>query len=180
MQNTVTVTVHRYVIHDKYAKRFPCEQEVLADTNGMELNMGDEVVIAECRHVKRKCFKVSENRRLTSSPKLKEDAEKGIKRDHRDSVKSSASSGSLFLLLPPNDPSSIHPQRGRQHRCKVLHVHQSARWLQRRYAGVGDIIVVAIKSASPRGTVKRSCQARGDCPASLSLAAKRRKRYPLR
>ncbi|MBP9773210.1 MAG: 30S ribosomal protein S17 [Candidatus Peribacteraceae bacterium] len=88
MQNTVTVTVHRYVMHDKYAKRFRVSKKFLADTNGMELHMGDEVVIAECRPLsKRKCFKVSEiKKKAHQFVQIKdEDAEKGIKRDHRDS-----------------------------------------------------------------------------------------------
>ncbi len=61
MQNTVTVTVHRSVLHPLYKKRFPVSKKFLADTNEMDLHVGDEVVITECRPLsKRKHFKVTE------------------------------------------------------------------------------------------------------------------------
>ncbi len=61
MQGTVTVTVHRSVMHPKYKKRFRVSKKFLADTNGQTLRAGDEVVITECRPIsKRKCFRVTE------------------------------------------------------------------------------------------------------------------------
>lgn len=61
MTNTVTVTIHRSVLHPLYKKRFPVSKKFLADTNGMDLHVGDEVVITECRPLsKRKHFKVTE------------------------------------------------------------------------------------------------------------------------
>ena len=61
MQNTVTVTVHRYVMHPQLRKRFRVSTKFLADTNAMQPREGDEVVIAECRPIsKRKKFKVIE------------------------------------------------------------------------------------------------------------------------
>lgn len=60
MQNTVTVTVHRSVVHPLYKKRFPVSKKFLADTNGQQLGVGDEVIITECRPLsKRKHFKVT-------------------------------------------------------------------------------------------------------------------------
>lgn len=59
--NTVTVTVHRHVVHPKYRKRYRISKKFLADTNGHDLHEGDEVVIGECRPLsKRKYNKVVE------------------------------------------------------------------------------------------------------------------------
>ncbi len=61
MQNTVTVTTHRQVLHPIYKKRFRVSKKFLADTNGMQLSVGDEVTITECRPLsKLKHFKVTE------------------------------------------------------------------------------------------------------------------------
>ncbi len=61
MQNTVTVTVTRYVTHPVYKKRFPVSKKFLADTNGVTVREGDMVLIGECRPLsKRKHFKVIE------------------------------------------------------------------------------------------------------------------------
>ena len=87
MQNTVTVTVHRSVMHPLYAKRYRVSKKFLADTNGLELHEGDEVVITECRPLsKRKCFKVTEiKKKAHQLAKIKsEDIETLTKRDHRD------------------------------------------------------------------------------------------------
>ena len=59
MQGTVTVTVHRAVLHPLYKKSFRVSKKFLADTAGHDLYVGDEVLIAECRPLsKRKHFKV--------------------------------------------------------------------------------------------------------------------------
>lgn len=89
MQGTVTVTVHRYVMHPKYSKRFRVSTKFLADTNGMRLNVGDEVEITECRPLsKRKYFRVTEIKK--KAPLIaefkEEDLEQGMKRDHRDAL----------------------------------------------------------------------------------------------
>ncbi len=89
MQKTVVVTVHRYVMHDTYGKRFRRSKKFMADTNGMELGVGDEVVITECRPLsKNKCFKVTELKK--QAPKLaefkSEEVEMNIRRDHRDAL----------------------------------------------------------------------------------------------
>ncbi len=61
MTNTVTVTVHRQLFHPVYKKSYRISKKFLADTNGMDLFMGDEVMIQECRPLsKRKHFKVME------------------------------------------------------------------------------------------------------------------------
>ena len=89
MQNTVAVTVHRYVMHPTYAKRYRVSKKFLADTNGMELHLGDEVVITECRPMsKRKCFKVTELlKKAIQVGELKtEEIEQQTKRDHRDAL----------------------------------------------------------------------------------------------
>ncbi len=89
MQQTVVVTVHRYVMHPTYEKRFRRSKKFMADTNGFELGIGDEVVISECRPIsKNKCFKVIELKK--QAPKLAdmktEEIEQGTKRDHRDAL----------------------------------------------------------------------------------------------
>lgn len=61
MQGTVTVTTHRAVVHPLYKKAFKVSKKFLADTNGMSLHVGDQVVITECRPLsKRKHFRVTE------------------------------------------------------------------------------------------------------------------------
>jgi small subunit ribosomal protein S17 len=88
MQNTVVVTVHRYVMHPMYAKRFRVSKKFLADTNDQKnIGVGDEVVITECRPIsKRKCFRITEVRkRAVRVGELKlEEIEQQTKRDHRD------------------------------------------------------------------------------------------------
>lgn len=89
MQNTVTVTVHRYVMHPTYGKRYRKSKKFLADSNGMELAIGDMVEITECRPIsKRKCFKVTDiKKKAVQVGVYEEDAIEGVeqgKRDHRD------------------------------------------------------------------------------------------------
>lgn len=87
MTNTVTVIVHRYVMHPKYGKRYRLSKKFLADTNGQQLGVGDEVVITECRPLsKRKCFKVTEIKKKAEqmADVRQEEVEKTIQRDHRD------------------------------------------------------------------------------------------------
>jgi len=77
MMDTVTVTVHRSVFHDKYKKRYRMSKKFLADSKGMDLGIGDLVVITECRPIsKRKCFRVTEIlKRAPRVSELKEEAE---------------------------------------------------------------------------------------------------------
>lgn len=61
LKNTVTVTVHTHDVHPVYQKQFRISTKFLADTAGMDVGLGDEVVIQECRPLsKRKHFKVTE------------------------------------------------------------------------------------------------------------------------
>ena len=61
MTGTVSVTVHRHVFHPIYKKRYRKSKKFLCDTNGLDLYVGDQVVIQECRPLsKSKCFKVTE------------------------------------------------------------------------------------------------------------------------
>lgn len=87
MKNTVAVTVHRYVMHPMYGKRFRVSKKFLADTNGQDVGVGDEVEITECRPLsKRKCFRVTTIRK--HAPRLAEikteEVELKTRRDHRD------------------------------------------------------------------------------------------------
>ena|SRR3989338_4949935 len=76
MTGTVTVTVHRSIQHALYKKRYRMSSKFLADSNGQELGLGDEVVITECRPLsKRKYFKVTEV--LKRAPRVSELAEEG-------------------------------------------------------------------------------------------------------
>jgi small subunit ribosomal protein S17 len=87
MQDTVTVTVHRSVMHPTYRKRFRVSKKFLADSKGQDLAIGDEVVITECRPLsKRKCFRVTEvlHRAARVAEMRTEEIEKGSQRDHRD------------------------------------------------------------------------------------------------
>lgn len=88
MQNTVTVAVHRSVMHPLYAKRYRVTKKFLADTNGHDVKEGDTVVITECRPLsKRKCFRVTEvTKRATQFSSFNDDAETaGVQHDHRTS-----------------------------------------------------------------------------------------------
>ncbi len=76
MTGTVTVTVHRSVFHPTYKKRFRVSKKFLADSKGMDLWVGDEVVMTECRPLsKRKRFKVTEV--LKHAPRVSELKEEG-------------------------------------------------------------------------------------------------------
>ena len=62
MQDTVTVTVHRSVMHKLYKKSFRSSKKFLADSKGIEdVQIGDEVRIEECRPLsKNKHFRIIE------------------------------------------------------------------------------------------------------------------------
>ena len=61
MTGTVTVTVHRQVVHKLYKKGYRVSKKFLADSKGFDLRAGDQVVIGECRPLsKNKHFKVLE------------------------------------------------------------------------------------------------------------------------
>lgn len=71
MVGTVTVTVHRLAVHPIYKKRYQVSEKFLADTSGLELHVGDEVVITECRPLsKRKHFRATEI--LKKAPQVSE------------------------------------------------------------------------------------------------------------
>ncbi len=77
MQDTVTVTVHRSVMHPVYKKRYRVSKKFLADTKGVnDLGIGDTVQITECRPLsKRKHFKVTEV--LKRVPRVSDMTEEG-------------------------------------------------------------------------------------------------------
>lgn len=87
MQQTVTVAVHRSVMHPLYAKRYRVTKKFLADTAGHDVKEGDTVVITECRPIsKRKCFRVTEIlKRAAQFGALKDDELAGVQHDHRSS-----------------------------------------------------------------------------------------------
>ncbi len=62
MQDTVTVTVHRSVMHKLYKKSFRMSKKFLVDSKGIEdIRVGDEVSIRECRPLsKKKHFRIIE------------------------------------------------------------------------------------------------------------------------
>jgi small subunit ribosomal protein S17 len=71
MTGTVTVTVHRQVIHPLYRKGYRLSKKFLADSKGVDVHVGDEVLITECRPLsKRKRFKVTEI--LKAAPRVSE------------------------------------------------------------------------------------------------------------
>jgi small subunit ribosomal protein S17 len=72
MQGTVTVTVHRSIMHSLYGKRFRRSTKFLADIGEFrDLQEGDTVVITECRPLsKRKNFRVSDV--LQRAPRVSE------------------------------------------------------------------------------------------------------------
>jgi hypothetical protein len=63
-------------MHPLYKKRYRVSTKFMADTNGHEINEGDEVVIVECRPLsKRKHFKVTEIvKKAAQVSEMKEDA----------------------------------------------------------------------------------------------------------
>lgn len=59
MQNTVVVSIDRKVPHPRYGKLITKTKKLLADTNGIEVKMGEMVTIEEIKPMsKRKNFKV--------------------------------------------------------------------------------------------------------------------------
>lgn len=74
--NTIIVTVHSHAMHPLYKKRYRVSTKFMADTNGHDVNEGDEVVIVECRPLsKRKHFKVTEIvKKAQKVAEIKEDA----------------------------------------------------------------------------------------------------------
>lgn len=92
MQNTVTIAVHRSVMHPLYRKRYRVTKKFLADTNGHTVREGDTVVITECRPLsKRKCFRVTEILKRAPAFAAAEDTLSDVQHDHR-SRSTSASS----------------------------------------------------------------------------------------
>lgn len=71
MKGTVTVTVHTFVFHPVYKKRYRKSKKFLCDQNNLDLYPGDTVVITECRPLsKRKHFTVTEI--LKAAPRVDE------------------------------------------------------------------------------------------------------------
>jgi hypothetical protein len=67
----------------------------------------------------------------------------------------SRTAGLSELIARPNDPARIDgPDRGQQRRQAAL-VIRVLGGSKRRYARIGDIVVVAVKDALPDGTVKK-------------------------
>jgi small subunit ribosomal protein S17 len=93
MKDTVTVTVHRSVFHTKYKKRYRMSKKFLADSKGMDLGIGDLVVITECRPIsKRKHFRVTEVvKRAPRVSELKEEGAVEQATNHKNSSDSSQS-----------------------------------------------------------------------------------------
>jgi len=59
MQNTVVVLVARKVAHKLYGKLIKVSKKIKADTNGMELTVGDTVIIEQTKPIsKEKFFRV--------------------------------------------------------------------------------------------------------------------------
>lgn len=74
MKDTVTVTIHRSVLHPLYKKRYRVSTKFLADCKGMDLGVGDTVEITECRPLsKRKHFRVTQI--VKQAPRVSEMAE---------------------------------------------------------------------------------------------------------
>lgn len=91
LQGTVTVTVHRHMVHPVYKKRFRQSRKFLADSTGFDLANGDEVRIQECRPIsKNKHFRVTEI--LKQAPRVSElsDGEAVEKVVHREKQKPAA------------------------------------------------------------------------------------------
>ena len=94
MHNTVTVTVHRHVVHPLYKKSFRVSKKFLADTDGKTYGIGDLVTIAECRPLsKRKHFRVTEL--LKAAPRVSE------------MVEEQALSGVIERSASPSSSSSL-------------------------------------------------------------------------
>ncbi len=49
MEKTVVVSVNTYKTHPKYKKRYRVTNKFYADTNNIDVSMGDEVVINETK-----------------------------------------------------------------------------------------------------------------------------------
>jgi small subunit ribosomal protein S17 len=61
MTGSVSVSVDRHVFHPIYKKRFRRSRKFLCDNNGLDLYVGDQVVITECKPIsKNKYFQVTE------------------------------------------------------------------------------------------------------------------------
>lgn len=116
MTDTVTVTVTRAVYHPLYKKRYTQSKKFLADSKGMDLGVGDLVVITECRPLsKRKHFRVTEV--LKSAPRVSEMVEEegltGVmernqksQTNQRKQKKEGGSASSSLQKQSPESPSS--------------------------------------------------------------------------
>ncbi|MDO8435773.1 MAG: 30S ribosomal protein S17 [bacterium] len=51
MQKTIVVRVERIKEHPKYKRRYKTHKKYKADTSGVEYNIGDRVVIEECKPI---------------------------------------------------------------------------------------------------------------------------------
>ncbi len=95
MKDTVTVIIHRSVFHPLYKKRYRMSKKFLADTNGQDIGVGDEVIITECRPLsKRKHFKVTEV--LKRAPRVSDVVEeKGLEEAMRRKKKEASTNSSV-------------------------------------------------------------------------------------
>lgn len=96
MKRTVTVTVHRAVLHPLYKKSFRMSKKFLADTGEItDIAVGDEVIIQECRPLsKTKHFIIKEvTKRVPRVSEMKDEASvtTALKLDKKDEEKDSPS-----------------------------------------------------------------------------------------
>ena len=123
MTGTVTVTVNAFVFHPIYKKRFRKSKKFLADINGQDVQVGDKVIITECRPLsKRKCFKVTEV--TEKAPRVSEVKEEAAIEEtvHREKVapvverkkEDSASQASQKTEEDKKEPSSAEASEGKK------------------------------------------------------------------
>ena len=136
MDKTITVLVERRVMHPLYKKFIRRSKKYAAHDDANLCKEGDVVQIEECRPIsKRKSWVVIERNGASVE---------------RAGLRSAAGGGADRMIQVESNLEVADNSGARRVQCiKVLGGSK------RKTAGVGDIIVVSVKEAIPRGKVKK-------------------------
>ena len=142
MGQDLIVRVERRVMHPIYKKFVTRSKKYAAHDEANSCNVGDNVRIEESRPIsKRKSWIVVGARPAQAARRRRPQAPPGR--------------GGAEPPRVRHDPDADQSRRRRQFGRAAGAVHQGSGRLKRKTARVGDVIIVSVKEAIPRGRVKK-------------------------
>ena len=159
---TVVVRVERRVKHPLYGKIIKLSKKYHAHDEGNAFKAGEQVRIEECADFEAEELDRSRSRRRRPCGCRRDDRSRRTRRSRPRRPRQRRARPKPSRKRPKHkeglnhDPDAVQPRGCGQQRREARPVHQGAGRLEAsRTAGVGDIIVVSVKEAAPRGRVKK-------------------------